>query len=332
MNESLQQPARPLKVGYALPETEFRRGPEVASWTELRALAEQAEAVGFDSLWVIDRLLFPKGDELFGTPNPQTHGGWEAWSLMAALAAVTDRVELGQIVTNNLFRNPALLAKMAATVDEISNGRLILSVGAGDGGEDAPMFGFADDRRVDRFEEALQILTGLLRTGRIDFDGSYYQVRNGELRPRGPRPNGPPVLIGSQLGPRMMRLVAQYADRWNTFLPMRPEDVASTLEPLRAACAAVGRDPATLELSLLVSVNLPLPRQHPPSTAYGMDRALESPTDPGVLSGEPAAIAGHLRAYAGAGIGHVIVQLDPDTVEGIGAFAPVLALLDHTET
>ena len=316
-------PTRPLKVGYWLPETEFRRGPEVARWTELRALAKRAEAVGFDSLWVDDRLLYPSGDEYIGSPVEETHGGWEAWSLMAGLAAVTTRVELGQVVTNNLFRNPALLAKMAATVDEISGGRLILGIGAGDGGGDAAMFGFAADHRVARFEEAIRIVTGLLREGRVDFEGAYYRVRDGELRPRGPREHGPPILIGSALGARMLPLVAQYADLWNTYIAMRPEDVATTLAPLDAACAAVGRDPATLGRTLMISVDLPGPRQHPPSTAYGIDRAGGE-----VLSGEPAAIAERLRSYGRAGIGHVVVWLDPDTVEGIEAFAPVLALLD----
>ncbi|MGH2532911.1 MAG: LLM class flavin-dependent oxidoreductase [Thermomicrobiales bacterium] len=330
-------PNRPLKVGYFLPETENRRGPEVARWTELRDLAQRAEAVGFDSLWAVDRLLFPVGEEYSQelnaslgatTESGESHGGWEAWSLMAALAAVTTRVELGQYVTNNLFRNPALLAKMADTVDEISGGRLILSIGAGDGGGDAPRFGYADDHRVGRFAEAIQIVHGLLRTGRADFEGEYYRVREAELRPRGPRKQGPPILIGSQLGPRMLRLAAQYADLWNTFLEFRPEDVATALAPLDTALAAVGRDPATLERVLAVPVDLPGPRQHPPSTAYGIDRAGQAAESGTLLSGEPAAIADGLRAYARAGIKHIVVWLDPDTVEGIEAFAPVLALLD----
>lgn len=318
---------RPLKVGYFLPETEGRRGPDVARWTELREMAERAEAVGFDSLWAIDRLLFPAGDEYSGIPTTETQGGWEAWSLMAALAAVTSKVELGQYVTNNLFRNPALLAKIAATVDEISDGRLILSIGAGDGGGDGPMFGFADDHRVARLEESLQIISGLLRDGHVDFTGTYYTVRDGELRPRGPRENGPPILIGSQLGPRMMRLVARYADRWNTFLPLRPDDLPEALAPLDAALAEAGRDPATLERVLTIAVDIPGPRQHPSSTAYGVDRHAEDDMG-GIVTGEPEVIAERLRAYAAAGIGHVIIWLDPDTVEGIEAFAPVLALLD----
>lgn len=318
---------RPLKVGYSLPESELRRSAEAPRWRELRELAQRAEAVGFDSLWAVDRMLFPAGDEYVGITTNTSHGGWEAWSLMAALAAVTERVELGQFVTNNLFRNPALLAKMAATIDEISDGRLILSIGAGDGGGDGPMFGFADDHRVARFEEAIQIIRGLLRDGQIDFQGQYYQVREGELRPRGPRKSGPPILIGSQFGPRMLRLAAQYADLWNTFHEIAPGDVATALAPLDDACRAVGRDPSTLGRVLLVPVNLSLPRQHPASTAYGVDRAALGLESGALLSGEPETIAEGLRAYAQAGIEHVVIWLDPDTIEGIEAFAPVLEAL-----
>lgn len=321
------RPNRPLKVGLSLPETEFRRGPAVARWLELREMAERAEAVGFDSLWVIDRLLFPAGDDLFGAPLPHTHGGWEAWSLMAALAAVTSRVELGQVVTNNLFRNPALLAKMADTVDEISGGRLILSLGAGDGGRDAAMFGFADEQRVARFAEALAILTGLLRGKTVDLEGRYYRIHGAELRPRGPRRRGPPILIGSQLGPRMLDLVVRHADLWNTFLPLEPDEVAEALAPLDAALAAAGRDPATLGRSLMLSIALPGPRRHPPSTAYGLNWEDEVAAGR-VLGGTPSAIAELLRAYARVGIDHVVIHLNPDTAEGIEAFGAVLADLD----
>jgi hypothetical protein len=127
----------------------------------------------------------------------------------------------------------------------------------------------------------------------------------------------------------MLRLAAQYADLWNTFNEIRPEDVATTLAPLDAACADVGRDPATLGRVLLVPVNLPGPRQHPPSTAYGLDRATMGVESGVLLSGEPEAIAEGLRAYARSGIEHVIVWLDPETVESIEAFAPVLNLLDR---
>ena len=244
------QPRRPLKVGINLPTVEGTMAGKTANWADLLAFAQRAEALGFDSLWVPDHLLLRWQE--------QTHGIWECWSLLAALAAVTSRVELGPLVACTAFRSPALLAKMADTVDEISGGRLIVGLGAGWNGPEDLAFDAPSDHRVDRFEEALQIIVPLLRTGHVDFEGKYYQARDCELQPRGPRPSGPPIMIGAK-GPRMLRLAATYADLWNAEGPLRhPEDII----PLRAAgdvaCAEIGRDPATLGRSASVVVNLPM--------------------------------------------------------------------------
>jgi alkanesulfonate monooxygenase SsuD/methylene tetrahydromethanopterin reductase-like flavin-dependent oxidoreductase (luciferase family) len=154
---------------------------------------------------------------------------------------MTHRVELGSLVACTAFRNPALLAKMADTIDEISGGRLIVGLGAGWDGPENQAFDIKSDHRVDRFEEALQIIVPLLRTGRVDFAGKYYQARDCELRPRGPRPGGPPILIGAK-GPRMLRLAASYADLWNAEGPMRqPGEIIPLRASGDAACAAVGR-------------------------------------------------------------------------------------------
>jgi alkanesulfonate monooxygenase SsuD/methylene tetrahydromethanopterin reductase-like flavin-dependent oxidoreductase (luciferase family) len=244
------RPRRPLKIGLNLPTVEGTLAGKTATWADLLAFAQRAEALGFDSLWVPDHLLL-KWQE-------QTRGIWECWSLLAAMAAATSRVELGPLVTCAAFRSPALLAKMADTVDAISGGRLILGLGAGWNGLEYRAFGVPGDHRVDRFEEALQIIAPLLRTGRVDFAGQYYQARGAELRPRGQRPGGPPILIGAK-GPRMLRLAATYADLWNAEGPLhRPNEFA----PLRAAgdnaCAEVGRDPTTLGRSASVVVDLPM--------------------------------------------------------------------------
>lgn len=307
--------ARPLKVGIGLPDAEGQMAGGTARWADLLAMAQRAEAVGFDSIWVEDHLLFRLGD----TP---TEGPWECWTLLSALAASTSRVEIGPLVACTSFRNPALLAKMADTLDEISGGRLILGLGAGWHEPEYRAFGFPFDHRVSRFEEALKIVHGLLRDGQVDFEGRYYQARECELRPRGPRPNGPPILLGTT-GPRMLRLTAQYADMWNTYFTRhenRPEGVAPLRELVDSACIEMDRDPATLERTCAVLV--------------GFDRCFSgaSSANPGgtpPLTGSPEEIAAALRGFAAEGISHVQVWLEPNTLAGIESFAPVLELLDR---
>ncbi len=158
----------------------------------IRAIAQQAETDGFDSIWLADHLLYRRPDE-------PTRGIWECWTMLAALAEATQRVEIGTLVLCNSFRNPAILAKMATAADEVSGGRLILGVGAGWNEPEYEAFGLPFDHRVDRFEEALQILKPLLREGHVDFAGRYYQARNCDDVPRGPRQAGPPLLVEARV-------------------------------------------------------------------------------------------------------------------------------------
>ncbi len=212
---------RPLKVGVLLPDTENQMDGASAGWADLAALTRTAEAVGFDSVWVTDHLIH-RADQPLDTPVAiggdlrELEGPWECWSLLSAMAAITERVEIGTLVICNSFRNPALLAKMADTVEEISGGRLILGLGAGWNEPEYRAFGYPFDHRVDRFEEGIEITTSLLRTSHCDFDGRWYQIKDCELRPRGPRPEGPPIVIGTA-GERMLGLTAKYADGWNTW-------------------------------------------------------------------------------------------------------------------
>lgn len=313
--DAVLRPKRPLKVGINLPTTEGSMVGKTARWADLFTFAERAESLGFDSLWVPDHLLL--------TWQEQTRGIWECWSLLSALAAVTHRVELGSLVACTTFRNPALLAKMADTTDEISGGRLIVGLGAGWDGAENQAFDLKSDHRVDRFEEALQIIVPLLRTGRVDFAGKYYQARECELRPRGPRPGGPPILIGAK-GPRMLRLAATYADLWNAEGPMRrPEDLIPLRASGDAACAEVGRDPATLERSASVVVNLPM------AQAQNEQRLSVQGKQPGPTS--PEEIAETLRGYAREGLSHIQLWLTPNTVRSLEWFKAVLDLLDHGE-
>lgn len=309
------RPNRPLKIGINLPTVEGTLEGSTASWADLFAFAQRAEALGIDSLWVPDHLLLRWQE--------QTRGIWECWSLLAALAAVTSRVALGPLVACTAFRSPALLAKMADTVDEISGGRLILGLGAGWEGPEDLAFDVKSDHRVDRFEEALQIIVPLLRTGQVNFVGRYYQARHCELRPRGPRPGGSPILIGAK-GPRMLRLAATYADLWNAEGPLRrPEEFVPLRESGDAACAEVGRDPATLGRSASVVVNLPMAQEQGRQRPSARGKQLEPAS--------PEEIAEMLRGYAREGLSHVQLWLSPSTVAGLEWFAAVLDLLDHGE-
>ena len=305
----------PLKIGIELPIAEDKGRVGVPRWTDIAAMARRAEEAGFDSVWVEDHLLFRYPEY----PERPPQGVWDGWSMLSAIAAVTERVEIGPLVACASFRNPALLAKMADTVDEISNGRLILGLGAGWHEPEYQAFGFPFDHRVSRFEEALKIIHGLLHDGQIDFDGAYYQARECELRPRGPRPQGPPILLGT-VGERMLRLTAEYADLWNAYfshIGNDPSGVPALRERVDAACLAVGRDPATLGRTAAVLVNMAAS----PGAALAPNWEIEP------IQGAPEQLADTMRAFSAQGIDHIILWLEPNTLESIEAFAPTLELL-----
>jgi alkanesulfonate monooxygenase SsuD/methylene tetrahydromethanopterin reductase-like flavin-dependent oxidoreductase (luciferase family) len=294
------------KIGIILPVAEWRMNGATPRWTDLLSMSRRAEEIGFDSVWVVDHLLVVSETE-------PTAGVWEGWSLISALAATTERVEIGSLVLCSSFRNPALLAKMADTVDEISGGRLILGLGAGHHEPEYRAFGFPFDHRVSRFEEAIQIIHGLLRDGEVDFSGTYYQARDCVLRPRGPRPQGPPIMIGTT-GPRMLGLTAQHADHWNVYFDKtgnRVDGLRPLLRDVDAACSEVGRDPSTLERSVSVLVGL---------DANADIRGVNVP----LLTGSVDDIANELRAYADLGISHIQIRVEPNTLESIEALAPIL--------
>jgi alkanesulfonate monooxygenase SsuD/methylene tetrahydromethanopterin reductase-like flavin-dependent oxidoreductase (luciferase family) len=309
MNPAVRR--RPLKIGIQLPEVEY-----VAPWRTIVAMARLAEEVGFDSVWVGDHLLYRNPGE---TPK----GPWEAWSLLAALAVATERVELGPLVACTSFHNPAMIAKKAATIEEISGGRLILGLGAGWNEPEYTAYGFPYDHRVSRFAEAFTIIRTLLAEGYVDFAGQFYQARDCLLLPRGPRPSGPPLMIGSQ-GGRMLRIALPHVQAWNAWYAWfgnSPERLAPLNERLDAACREIGREPAEVERTVALLVAM----------GGAVGRKAGDPTDRGAapLAGTAAELAETLRRFARARVNHVQLVLDPNTPGAIEEFASVLELLDR---
>ena len=300
-----------MRVGVQLPEVERE-----VRWPEYVAMARAAEEVGFDTLWLGDHILYRYAD---GT----TRGPWEVWTMLSALAASTSRIRLGPLVAATPFHAPAMLAKLAATVDEVSGGRLIVGLGAGWNEAEFRAFGFPFDHGISRFEEAFTIIRTLLREGRIDFDGRFYQARDAELLPRPARAGGPPLMVGS-VGPRMLEITLPHVEMWNVWYRdsnNSPEGLEPILRQVDDAARAVGRDPATLEKTTAVLVRLP----------GGTGRVMGDTTQAAVppIEGPPPAIAARLRDYAALGLAEVQLVVDPITEESIRALAPVLAELDR---
>jgi probable F420-dependent oxidoreductase len=301
---------RPFRVGIQLPEVE-----RVVRWPEYVAMARAAEDAGFDSLWLGDHLLYRYED---GT----SRGPWEVWTMLSAIAASTSRIRLGPLVAATAFHAPPMLAKLAATVDEISGGRLILGLGAGWNEAEFRAFGFPFDHRISRFEEAFTIIRTLLQDGSIDFDGTFFQARDCELLPAPSRPGGPPLMVGS-VGPRMLEITLPHVQQWNVWY-RQSENTPAGLEPILRevdkACAAVGRDPGTLEKTSAVLVRLP-------GGTGRLTKYDESEVAP--LEGTAAQIADRLREFGAIGLAEVQLVVDPITIESVEALRPVLAELDR---
>ncbi len=277
------------------------------TFRDLKEMVQTAEQIGLDSFWLADHLISR-------FPGQEEQGTWEAFTLLGALAAVTERITLGPLVACTSFRNPALLAKMADTLDEISGGRFILGLGAGWHKPEYEAFGYPFDHLAARFEEALQVIVPLLRDGHVDFQGQYYSVHDCALRPRGPSPSGPSILIGARR-PRMLRLVAQYADAWNTVWHEDPLVVKERYAEFKEICTMMGRNPTSIELTAGTIVHL--------SQSAG-----ENP-DEKVIAGTPAEIAHQLRGFADVGVTHLMVILEPSGVASVEQFGRIAELVHN---
>lgn len=287
--------------------------------------ARLAEDMGLSSVWVIDHFCYqPYLDYQAMDMEPPaalkgvTRGAWESLTLCAGLAATTEKLEIGTLVANTGYRNPALLARMADTIDELSNGRLVLGLGAGDMPSEHRAFGFSYERRVSRFEEALQIIRPMLKGDAVTFSGEFYQTEEAQLIPKGIRPQGPPIMIGLLGGgPRMRRLVAQYADHWNGWLAYgdsRPDNYGDIAGALDDSCHKYSRDPATLVRHVTLSVCL-----------QGEDFPLANAIP---LRCSASELAGHFNTYSDLGVEHISVFPYPNdisTMELIAAAAEKLS-------
>lgn len=301
-----------MQVGVVLPIS-HKDGmtDSVPTYRDIRAVALATEAAGFDSVWVFDHLLFRFDGE--------TTGIHEAWTILTAIAEATERVKLGSIVMCTEFRNPALLAKMAATLDAVSDGRLILGLGCGWHDPEYDAFGYPTDHKVGRFEDSLTIIHELLRTGRSDHRGPYHEVSDAVLMP--PARPDLPILIAAKR-PRMLELTARYADAWNLAWFGRPDDRLATVRAaLEGACGTVGRDPATIDVTVGVTVRYP---DLAPAPKAGEPPA-EAPSG-AALTGDAQAIADGLAAHAAIGVSHVVTVIEPCTPEAVARFGEALAL------
>ncbi|MGZ4113521.1 MAG: TIGR03619 family F420-dependent LLM class oxidoreductase [Actinomycetota bacterium] len=297
--------SRPLRVGVQLPEVE-----RDVQWLEYLAMARAAEEVGFDSVWVGDHLLY-RGD---GRPE---RGPWDAWVLLSAIAAVTDRVRLGPLVACAAFHPPGILARMAAGVDEVSGGRFVFGIGAGWNETEFRAFGIPFAERVPRFEDTFDAIRRLLAGERVTDAGRFVALEDAVVLP--PPARRVPLMIGSS-GERVLTATLAHVDAWNAWFDLfgnSPEGFAKETGTVDAIAERVGRVPAEIERSACVLVVLDR------STA-------ERPAPDGfaALEGGADAIAGELRAFADAGADEAILVADPITERSIRTLGDVLAALD----
>ncbi len=303
-------PASGLELGLVLPMLEKPQSGEKPPWVTIKAMAQRAEAMGFDTVWVADELLW----RVPSWPGPR--GWWECVSMAGAVAASTSTIGIGTWVLSALHRNPGLTVKIAETLDEISDGRFLFGLGAGHAGDQGATFGYAEDKTVSRYEDALEIILPALRGESVSWNGRYHSARDLEIRPRGPRPGQIPVMLGAH-GPRTMRLAARHADIWSAFATESslPEWFEPMLARLEEACADVGRDPGTLGRSIGVFVE-------------ATDERSAEETGLGVpISGPPAEIAETIARFEEIGATRIEVMLWPATADSLTAIESAVELL-----
>jgi alkanesulfonate monooxygenase SsuD/methylene tetrahydromethanopterin reductase-like flavin-dependent oxidoreductase (luciferase family) len=285
--------------GIGIPVAQSKPGATFPHFSDHLALANTAAGAGFDGLWFADHFSFPGDDGL--------RGSWDAWTLMAAIAASVPNVHIGPMVACTAYRNPGVIAKMTEMIQDISGGRFILGLGAGWQKDEYQQFGLPFEPRVSRFEEALRIIHGLLREGKSDLQGTYSQANAAVNLPRAESGPATPILVGSS-GDRMLGLLARYGDAWDTGWGGKTDELKAKVAKLDAACAAAGRDSKSVVRSVSVAVV---------AEGFAGDPA-------SVLSGDTGEKIRFLRELEAMGFSHLRIGLNPLTPANIEAFAPVI--------
>jgi alkanesulfonate monooxygenase SsuD/methylene tetrahydromethanopterin reductase-like flavin-dependent oxidoreductase (luciferase family) len=278
-----------MKIGVMLP-VGGNDGPTggMPTWADTKAMAVAADEAGLDSVWLADHYFYK-------APDDKIYGMHESWTLLSAVAAVTERVEVGNMVLCSSFRDPGLTAKMAATLDLVSDGRLILGVGAGWHDPEYDAFGLPTDHRVGRFEEWLEIVARLLRHETVTFDGKYHHVKDLALEP--PPARQIPILVAA-LRPRMLELTAKWADQWNTawFGPV-DDKLKGRIESMQVAQTAADR---TVELTVGITVT-------------DLEQAAVAEPEANTLNGTVEDLAQSFKEYEALGVTHLIAGTEPMT-------------------
>ena len=296
--------SRPMGIGLMMPISEEAAFGGTPHFSDIVEMAEIARDIGVDTLWFADHFTF-------GTPEEGQRGVWEAFTVMAAVAARVPDVKIGSLVACTGFRNPGVIAKMTEAIDDISGGRFILGLGAGWHQPEYDQFGMPFDHRVTRFEEAIRIIHPLLREGKATSEGRFFSAQDAVNKPRGPRSAGAPILVGST-GDRMLGIIARYADAWNTVWHNDVEAVKPLMDKVDEACRHAGREPQSLV-----------------RTAGG-NIAMEGYLGrrPNPIEGDDTYKAETMAGFRELGMKHFVAGLDPSTPQSIEAFGRVIELLD----
>lgn len=302
---------RPLELGLPLPTIDLPMSAGMDHWKDYRRVAHWAEEVGFDTVWLPDELLwkFP--------PDFTPMGTWECVAMTGAVAASTSRIKVGTWVLSALHRNPGLTARVAETLDDISEGRFIFGLGAGHAGAQGKAFGYPSDRVVGRYEEALEIIIPLIRDGQVTFEGEHHSAFEQDNTPRGPRGPGLPIVLAGH-GPRTIALAVKYGDIWSAFATESslPEAFSDMVELVSRTCEEQDRDPKSLGRSIGVFVELTDAR-------FAEEIGLGVP-----LRGSPAQVAEQVYGFADMGVTMLELIPGPFNGESMEKLAELVEILD----